>query len=408
MDENVIYIDLNIEFNINVEIDWQIYGTVPTEIYFKPRTEITIYTDHYIKVGNILIIRDRETLDEITRIDNVIEPLITEEINSNYDFTFNTFLDENTKHLVYPNIIEVDNDYFRITTVEKTRDKSISISVGAEHISYELNEVEDNTENYDGVAYDIARYMLKDTPFEIGIIESAWRKYVFFSPSDTNIRKRLFDLSDLVNGEIEFDKFTIHLRNQRGFDKGVDFVLGENIIGVTESTEVENGVKRTAYEINVLDLAQDPEYTHLKTVNLGDNVGVYDNELGIEERQRVIKRQYNPFQKINPKISIGNTIRDITTPSHTERGTGLREIINLEFGKGEVKGEITEFLFEKEYDEVRSINYGLVGDISNHVTITGELIKNKHGRYVGVFVKTIGTVPLGKTLTVQAVCYRRG
>lgn len=39
---------------------------------------------------------------------------------------------------------------------------------------------------------------------------------------------------------------------------------------------------------------------------------MYDQELEIDETLRIVSRDYNPFQKINPRVSIGNIIRDFT------------------------------------------------------------------------------------------------
>ncbi|TVZ75391.1 hypothetical protein FB379_15813 [Aeribacillus composti] len=54
-------------------------------------------------------------------------------------------------------------------------------------------------------------------------------------------------------------------------------------------------------------------YENLAKVEIGDTVRTYDPLLEIDRRLRIIARDYNPFQRINPFVQIGNVVRDITT-----------------------------------------------------------------------------------------------
>lgn len=62
----------------------------------------------------------------------------------------------------------------------------------------------------------------------------------------------------------------------------------------------------------MVDLSKVPGYGYLTTVNLGDGISVIDPVLEINVSYRVLSRERNPFQKINPRVQIGNLIRDFT------------------------------------------------------------------------------------------------
>jgi hypothetical protein len=273
------------------------------------KAEITWNTQN----GDVIYIVDPATLDRILPIQNIINPLISEQINAHYTFTFDTVYDDKTKYINSGSIIEVDGDYFQVSRIVKKRSTTISMSVSCEHVSYVLldnkkfpmsfTEMEDDP-------FEIMRSLLENTPFSVDTVE--FFDYYHVNFKSDNIRGALIELANLVGGELVWDKITVSLVAKRGQNKGLEFRLGENLIGVTEEIDTTGDEPRHALEVDVLDLARVPGYEYLKTVELGDTVRVFDPELDINETLRIVSRDYNPFQKINPRVSIGNIIRDFT------------------------------------------------------------------------------------------------
>lgn len=361
-------------------------------------------------VFGVIVIRDYDTLSEIDRTGNIIDPLISEQINDHYNFRFKTVYNETALNISYPNLIEADGDYFRIARVLKVRDSSVSVEVECDHVSYELNHIEDETEFYEEPAFQVVEKMLAKTRFTIGVVESNWNTTKYFAPSDKGIRKRLIDLASLIDGELEFNKFTIHLRNKRGRDNGVEFILGQNLKGVTEEIDTSEPEKRIAYEVDVLDLAQISGYEHLQTVGLGDTVRTYDPLLDIDVKLRVVKREYNPFQKVNPKISIGNVIRDITEYVRPEPpgedgedgDDGQYDDYRMEFGTALITGGSATLRFTQAYDEVLSITTGIIsGGIDNVVIEARPIIENQKATGIQLTSTSNASVEVG----VQAICH---
>jgi hypothetical protein len=259
--------------------------------------------------GDVIYLVDSKTLERSLPIGNINNPLISEQINDHYTFSFNTVIDDTTKNIKKDTIIEVDDDYFSVSRIRKIRSTTVSMEVDCEHVSYWLLDKKvypmPFTEMKDSPGH-ILSALLKNTPFSAGTVELDGTYYI--KPTSDNIRGALIELANLVGGELVFSKFTIGLVSKRGANNGLEFKLGENLIGVTEEISADGHT----LEVDVLDLAQIEGYGHLLTVGLGDTVRTYDPELEIDETMRIVMREYNPFQRINPKVQIGSVVRDIT------------------------------------------------------------------------------------------------
>lgn len=379
---------------------------------------------------NKLIIHDATGV--IGEIANVINPEIHEEINAGYTFSFNTVMDEKVTLLNYPNLIEVDGDYFQTSRIVKNRNSTVSVLVACDHVSYQLNRypIQEDME-FDSSPDVIMNQLLAGTEFTVGTVE--WLGSVEFKPSSTNVREALIELADHLHYELVWNKYTVSLVWRRGEDNDLEFTLGENLVGVTEEIDNSEGYPVYAYDVDVLDLAHLTEYAFLSTVNLGDTVRVLDPPLDIDVRLRVITYSRDPFQKVNPQVSIGNRIRDILDyfddvddqlDSIEETKVDNTIYINgsailsagmssytiwdghwMEYGRG-VEGTEFTFEFEQAYDEVKSVTNGIEGTLTTgDVAVAYELIKNSAGKYTGVKASVVGTDMTVESLSIQAVCW---
>ncbi len=258
---------------------------------------------------NKVIIRNNTTFTEITTIENIMNPVVYEEINGSYTFSFDVAYFD-TQYLVHPNLIEVEGQYYRINRVAKEHNTTISVRVDCEHISYELITKEDFIEEYDDTATGIINSILSNTGFVVGTVMATGMEY--YKPPSTSVRQRLFDLAELFGGELIFDNFTVSLIPKRGQNNGLKFELGENLVGVSQEIDNSEGYPVTTYEVDVIDLSQIKGYENFAKVNLGDTIQVIDPLLAINVTYRVLSYERDPFQKINPKIQIGNLIRTFT------------------------------------------------------------------------------------------------
>ena len=126
-------------------------------------------------------------------------------------------------------------------------------------------------------------------------------------------RDVLFIIAAAFGGEIEFNKFSISLLKRRGEDRGFAFRYKKNIQGISRivnAREKINGQPVVSYTVDapLLEtlLGKDE---HFET---GDTIRVYDSGLNIEIETRIVKKEYNPIEKIDGSVEIANKIEDIT------------------------------------------------------------------------------------------------
>lgn len=385
--------------------------------YFKAES-IENYSELSSSIGifqaeDFIIIRDYQNNSFITKMYNILDPVIYEQINERYEFTFQTVADGNLHYLANKNnMVEIENNYFRISRIKKQRGLNGSfVDVAAEHISYELN-TEIELESISGTPYSIITTLLSGTRFKLGRLDFTSTP-IEYKPKEKTRRGLLLELANYLGGELLFGKFEIHLLTRRGNNKGLSFEVGENIIGITADIDfTEEG--RSAYEVDVLDLAHLPEYQHLATARLGDDISISDPQLQIADNLRVISHEYDPFNKALPKIQLGHIIRDLSDyvkDLEEEDGIDGEEIsfdeYMFEFGKGELLPEQMNFAFKSEYDEVLSITTGIIGEktTSGTTLIANPILNTETNKYSGVSVMPYGQVPEGLQISIQAVCF---
>lgn len=355
--------------------------------------------------GRYIKVLDNDANNELGRVTNIINPLIYEEINTSYEFSFTTIIDESVKLIKMPNIIEVDNDFFRVSKIVKVRDSSITVNVDCEHISYQLIDEDDENTFYETEAHEMLASILDGTQFKVGIVEFTPDDIRYYEPSDTSKRKRIIEVAELFGGELIYDKFTISLVKERKESEEVhDLKLGENIKGVTQETDFTVEPPRKAYEIDVLDLAHMPEYSYLNKISLGNYVNVYDPQLKLNEVLRIISYERDPFQMINPSVQIGNIIRDYTDYGKGGNSSNREDSgYYIETKTSHITG-MTIFSFDKRYSEFVSVTTGLIGNVANNdITVVVDPFKIE-GKYAGAYVMVYGSTKGLEAISLQAIC----
>lgn len=263
----------------------------------------------------IELIKDDGT--KVGELKNVVAPLVEEVINGKYDFAFTTHIDENLQYIDSKHGVRVEGQRFDFVKRSKVRAEMPSIAVECDHISYRLasDSYKVYTEEYEDTPASILEELLENTPFEVGQVE--FQSVVYFRPQAESVRGRILELANYLGGEMLWDNWTVNMLIRRGTYDGAAFVVGENIRGIREDVTYVNGVADMALEVDIVDIAQlplykdDPGFTRIRSAELGDTVEVIDPQLAIHEMQRIVRRVYNPLDKVLPQISIGRVIRDL-------------------------------------------------------------------------------------------------
>jgi len=269
----------------------------------------------------------------------------TEEINGTFDIDFRLVLDQDkSQHITRGNLFEYQGQYFDIANFRKTHDSGgKEIEGTAEHVSYRLNKSEYDLEYFtkDGTPKEILEEILKDTPLEAGEVYTD--DIITFSITQEMSRKSiLFNFARYIDGEVEYEGFTVHIRERRGEQKNLPVRIGKNIQAIEQEVTVRDGSVRSNYDIDIVELSALPEYKEkgldkLEQLNLGSDVEVTDEDLDINKViHRVISKTEDLLEKYNSRIELDNFSEDLAdsiTEIERESVNRNRNINGIQIGE---------------------------------------------------------------------------
>ncbi|MCX7904151.1 MAG: phage tail protein [Caloramator sp.] len=308
-------------------------------------------------------------------LDECMVAEITEELNGEYSLYLEYPANSKKANYLYEfNIIKALGQLFRIYKVEREGEKIGKIKVWARHIFYDLafyfieaaTLVNANMkEAIEGTIPPEAQAVFKFTAPEKNIYP--------FTIRNVNALEAFFKILQQYGGEIKRDNYYIEICEKLGTNTGILIRYGKNIkairaiidtndfatkiypIGkdnlvlperyieaegevskilpypIVKKVEFDTGdvdelrnlgkeyIKKVSnpfinIEVDFLELSKIKEYENLKSlteVNLGDEVNVYHNFLGITAKLRVIKKRTDLIKPINTKIELGNPLNTI-------------------------------------------------------------------------------------------------
>lgn len=260
--------------------------------------------------------------ETLAMLQNVVSPLISEDINREYIFSFTTVIDnDKSTHVNYQNKVEVEDNYFQIVYTEEQRtSEGIFINAQCEHVSYSLISAS-LTAGFTatGQFSAVATTLLSSTGFTVGTVEITASETISVNES-TNKRQVLMQLAALYDGELEFDKYAINLLTRRGADRGVQFRYRKNLVDVTRIVDNRKkvaGLPTISYKVNAAELEFEQSYiasgnASNERYELGDTIKVIDEDLNIEVSLRIVKESHDTEQRMQGTIEIGNFVDNLT------------------------------------------------------------------------------------------------
>jgi len=283
---------------------------------------------------------NHSNLSLIGTLENVINAEIYEVINDQY--TADIQMAENIfpSFLHYPNLVEMDGDYFIIAGVDKQRDRSKAIKLMLEHVSYILNNpseapfvAEDEEEFYEGSPRSIISQCWGMNRFQIIDLAGG---YYYYRPSAKGGRSRINEFARQNGLEVEFNKFVITIHNRRGANKSLKLEVGKNIQSITQKIDLdENFSFEYAHEVDIIDFSKmsGSQQQEIVSAELGDTVRMIDTDLAIDATERIVGKRYNPLFKEVPKLDVGQVIRDIVNVMNEDKGYEEKEDPTYRVGK---------------------------------------------------------------------------
>ena len=261
---------------------------------------------------NVITVLD-ENQDAMAIIDKYVDDEIREAINGEYTLKFTCVMEEGkSQYIAVGNYCEADGQLFNIVRHTRTRSPlgAAMITVHAEQVSYELISIVYDHFVHAGTPAALLAMVLDDTGFTLGDVEPTGTISVDVK-QETTAKALLLEIARLTGGELEYDGYTVHLRTRRGMERGVEFRLGKNLRGLTKDVSALSGEVVTAYQVDIVELRELPGFGELEVFELGDRVFVVDEELGIDEEQRIVQYVYSPKRRINSSVTIAAAIPGI-------------------------------------------------------------------------------------------------
>lgn len=255
-----------------------------------------------------------ESKQPVAVLDNYFNDEISEQINGAYTLKFSVYLDDaKSPYIQVGNIAEVEGQWFNIIKCRRTRSEKgdVAIAVECEQVSYDLLfTLFEGGFIHTGSPATLLNRALQGTGFTVGTVQPGGVISVDLKEG-VSARAVLFEIAKQTGGELKFDKYSVSLLTRRGQDRGVQFRLGKNLRGIVKDVNGQSGEVVTAYEVSVVELNSLPEFQGLEYFELGDTVDIIDEELDINEAQRIIQYNYSPRQRINSAVTIAKAIEGI-------------------------------------------------------------------------------------------------
>lgn len=247
-------------------------------------------------------------------LEDYFDDEVAEAVNGAYTLKFSVYLDDDkSQYIAIGNYADVDGQWFNIVHHRRTRSDTgaVVIAVECEQVSYDLLfTMFEGGFMYTGSPFALMIAALQGTGFNVGTVEPGGLISVDLKEG-VNARAVIMEIAAQTGGELHFDRYAVSLLNRRGQDRGVQFRLGKNLRGIVKDVNAQSGEVLTAYEVDVVELRTLPEFGDLEEFELGDTVQIVDEELGINEEQRIIQYTYSPRRRINSKVVIANYVRGI-------------------------------------------------------------------------------------------------
>lgn len=232
-----------------------------------------------------------------------------EEINGENTLNFKSILDLKVANYIFDtSVFEIDDDYFDLGcyTKDANEDKTYTVEVETDHVSYRLNKEEYNVEYFaqTGTPEFILGKILEGTEFTVGALE--FTTEVTYSAQEAKSRRQLLvEFATYLGGELDFFQFEIGIVVKRGSRVRRRLIKGKNINVVSKSVNKREIDKTGVYSISY---TCEPTILPKGKYSLGDDVLLIQNGLGIREELRVVSIKYDPYDPSKTTLVFSNVI----------------------------------------------------------------------------------------------------
>lgn len=250
------------------------------------------------------------SLTELATIQAATSAVRAEKINSDNTLKFSVRVKSGYgDYITDTSVFELDGDYFDIAYYKKEQkaDGKLLISVEAEHVSYRLNDPDYDVEYFTeiGTPTNILTAILDGTGFTIGTVD--FSTLTTFSIQQASSRRGvLMQFAAYMEGELEFNGFSISLLTQRGSATPKALTIGQDVTVISKAMDKRHldssGNPTIAYKCGVYKGS---------SLSLGDVVTLDYSALSICASLRVVSKAHDPYNPNSVTVEIGNYINSL-------------------------------------------------------------------------------------------------
>lgn len=243
-------------------------------------------------------------------LNNLTEAKVKEVLNGEYVLSFVATIEHlKTDHLYdESNLINYDNDLFRVNRIEELHDEDnmLTVAVECEHISYDLinNIMNDFNHTYVS-AVEVMALCLIGTDFTLRSCDITEKTDIQYT-EECNSKQISIAIANNWHGELKYYRHYIDLLQSRGANRGTGFIFDKNLKYVKRI--INRAEKTTSYEVEIV---QGSELEELGYYELGDTVRVIDQRLNIDHECKIIEIENDILIGLNSKVVLGDAIKDM-------------------------------------------------------------------------------------------------
>lgn len=299
-------------------------------------------------------------------LNNLTDANIREVLNGEYVLSFTATIDHLKTDFLYDeeNLINYNDDLFRVVTIEELHDEDnmLTVSVECEHLSYDLinNVMNDFNHTYASAAGVMALCLL-GTSFSLRSCNITEKTDIQYTEA-CNSKQISIAIANNWHGELKYYRHYIDLLQSRGANRGTGFIFGKNLKSVKRI--INRADKTTSYEVEIV---QGSELEELGYYELGDTVRIMDERLNIDYECKIIEIEKDILTGINSKVVMGDTIKDM-------RSTFSSVKQDVEEVKGIIQEGATDW--DKINDILNSNGEIVIGKINALTQIASKIVNN--------------------------------
>lgn len=280
-----------------------------------------------------------------------------------------------------------DPQPFRIYFISRPIDGAVTIQ--AEHVSYQLNNIPVMPFKALGIGMALTgifeTYPAVDNPFEFWTSKTGGGGFEVTAPKSA--RSCLMgdegSVLDIWGGELEFDKFSVKLHGNRGYDNGVKIVYGKNLIDLKQEENISNVVtgivpywqdndgNAVYLDEKTVQIAHSYAYPHVAAVDFSSDFEEAPTQAQLREKANEYIQQSGiaePEVSIDIDfVSLGDTL-DYPELKGMER-VALCDTVTVQFDQLgiDVKAKVSKTVYDVLDEKYTSIT---VGSISRSISDT--------------------------------------